>query len=415
MFFIVLIMLSAFFSSTETAYSSMNTIRMRNYADNGNKKAKIALKISDNYDKAISTILIGNNIVNIAAASLATVVCSNLLGPDKGAAVSTIITTILVLIFGEILPKSFAKANSEKVALGVSRILNFLMVLFKPLVAVFSVMTNSLNKRVGNKNDSPSVTEEELKYIIESIEEEGVLEEEESDLVQSAIDFGDITVQEILTPRVDIEAIDVDGDPKETIEMLMKVGLSRLPVYEKSIDKIIGIVRVKDVLVAAIQGQILDFRNMATECLFVHKTMKISKLLTEFQMKKIHMAIVTDDYGGTMGLVTMEDILEQLVGDIWDESDEEEKYIEKTGDNTYEVLGDLNIYEMLEYIDFDERHFDSDYNTVGGWVLEQFQYIPKVGESFDFENLHVTVLELDDQRIIKVRLEVTPLVEETDD
>ena len=333
---------SAFFSASETALSTINRVRMKNAAEEGDKKAKKVLKIADDYERTISTILIGNNIVNIAASSLATVLLMKIF-PVNGAAVSTVIMTVLVLIFGEVTPKTFAKQNADKLAGYVAGPIDFLRTLFSPLVFLLVKLTNLLTSK-SVAEDKPSVTEEELKSIIETIEEEGVLEEGESDLVQSALEFDEIEVQEVLTPRVDMIAFDLEDPWEELLHLVCSEGISRFPVYEESIDHIIGVVRAKDVLLAEVGGK-RDVRRLITPVMFVHRTMNISKLLNDMRRSKMQMAIVTDDYGGTLGLVTMEDCLEELVGEIWDEYDQVEEDFVPLGDDVYEVSGDYNVYD----------------------------------------------------------------------
>ena len=261
----------------------------------------------------------------------------------------------------------------------------------------------------SDKQDKPSVTEEELKYIVESIEEEGVLEENESDLVQSALDFDEIEVQEILVPRVDMITIDVEEKWEDVLAMAQESKVSRIPVYEDSIDNIIGLVHVRDILEDQIANETHDLRSLLTQCLFVHKTLNLSKLLEKLRREKMPMAIVTDDYGGTLGLVTIEDVLEELVGEIWDEYDDVEEEIVKKDDTTYLVSGDYNVYDLMEELDAENRSFESDYNTVSGWVLEQLEHIPQVGESIVYrDRMRVTVAEMDDQRITKLQMELLP-------
>ena len=405
---IFLLVGSAFCSASETALSSVSTIRLKNLVEDGNEKARRALTIAEDYDKFLTTILVGNNIVNIASASLATVIATNLVGAAYGPLVSTIAMTIIVLIFGEILPKSYAKANSEKVALLFSGVISFLIKLLKPIVWVFlQIKKLTLSKDPGEAQ--PYVTENELKYIIETIEGEGVLEKQESDLVQSALDFDEITAQEILTPRVDLTAINISDTPEDVYETVSEGHYSRIPVYEKSIDSIIGILYVREYLLALSSGKQPELRSLLHECPFVHKTMKISLLLNELKRSKTHLAVVTDDYGGTMGIVTMEDILEELVGDIWDESDEVENNFVEKADNLFEVSGDMNIYDMFENLDMNLKNFEAEYSTVGGWVLETLEHLPETGEAFTFENLTITVLEVEDQRIQRVLVKRDPL------
>ena len=405
---IFLLVGSAFCSASETALSSVSTIRLKNLVEDGKEPARRALTIAEDYDKFLTTILVGNNIVNIASASLATVIATNLVGAAYGPLVSTIAMTIIVLIFGEILPKSYAKANSEKVALLFSGVISFLIKLLKPIVWVFlQIKKLTLSKDPGEAQ--PYVTENELKYIIETIEGEGVLEKQESDLVQSALDFDEITAQEILTPRVDLTAINISDTPEEVYETVSEGHYSRIPVYEKSIDSIIGILYVREYLLALSSGKQPELRSLLHECPFVHKTMKISLLLNELKRSKTHLAVVTDDYGGTMGIVTMEDILEELVGDIWDESDEVENNFVEKADNLFEVSGDMNIYDMFENLDMNLKNFEAEYSTVGGWVLETLEHLPETGEACTFENLTITVLEVEDQRIQRVLVKRDPL------
>ncbi len=402
---VALIAGSGFFSATETAISTVNKIRMKNYADEGDSRAATVLKIASKYEQALSTVLIGNNIVNIASASLATVLFTKYF-PANGAARSTFFMTIIVLIFGEVLPKNMAKANSEWVALRVGGILNLLMKIFAPAVFLLVKLSNFVLSRFSSE-EKPSVTEEELKYIIESIEEEGVLEQDESDLVQSALEFDEIEVQEILTPRVDMIAIDTEDPWEDIVELVKTKGVSRIPVYEKSIDHIIGIVRSRDVLMAEIEGK-RDIKALISDCMFVHRTMRVSQLMENMKKSKAQLAVVTDDYGGTLGLVTMEDALEELVGEIWDEYDEVEEELVRVDDMTYLVSGDANVYDTLEQIGCDMRNFESDYNTVSGWTLEKMEHIPQIGESFVYGNFRVVVEEMEDQRITKLKIEKLP-------
>ena len=412
---VICVALSAFFSGSETALTSVNKIRLKNMAENGNQKAAKTLRIAENYESMISTVLIGNNIVNIASASLATVIFTVLLGAEKGAAVSTVVMTVVVLICGEVLPKNYAKSNADSLAMAVSGPISVLMVIFKPLVAILNALARFMAKFTGSEDsEKPSVTEEELKYIVESIEDEGVLEERESDLVQSALELDEIEVQEILTPRVDMIALDVEDSWEEILELAKNSKVSRIPVYENTVDNIIGLVHVRDILEDEISNTEHDIRSLLTRCLFVHKTMNISRLLEKLRKEKMPLAIVTDDYGGTMGLITIEDIVEELVGEIWDEYDEFEVELVKKSDSVYEVSGDYNVYDLMEELDEENRSFESDYNTVSGWTLEQLEHIPQVGESFVYRNLRVTVTAMDEQRITKLKIEILPQCQAAD-
>ncbi len=411
LFLLILLGLSAFFSASETAFSSLNKIRLKNYADEGNRKAKRALRVAENFDKMLSTILVGNNVVNMASASLATLLATAAFGAS-GAAIATAAITVLVLIFGEILPKSLAKENSETVAMAFGGLLSMLIKLLTPIVFLFVKVKEFSMRLVHHGKTQPSVTEEELKYIVDSIEQEGVLEEQESDLVRSALEFDEIMVQEILTPRVDLTAINVDTSLQEALRMVLDAHYSRIPVYRGTIDNIIGVLQVRDLLKAVVTGQETRLSHLVTDCIYIHKTMRISKLLTELKAKKMHLAVVTDDYGGTMGIVTMEDVLEQLVGDIWDESDEVVDDLVKTGDDTYLVSGDMNVFSLLEDLEIDDRDFDSDYNTVGGWAMEMLGHIPQPEEQYTYRNLTVTVMVVEEQRIISLRVQKLPSADE---
>lgn len=404
---VVLLAFSAFFSASETAYSSLNKIRMKNYADAGNKKARRALAIEDDFDKLLSTILVGNNVVNMSCASIATVLATSFLGAS-GAAIATTVMTILVLIFGEILPKSLAKENSEPIAMAAGGALSFLIKVMSPIVFIFIKIKEATLRLLKGSKVQPSVTEEELKYIVESIEQEGVLEEQESDLVQSALDFDEIMVQEVLTPRVDLVTINVETSMEEALQIVLDAHFSRIPVYRGTVDNIIGVLQVRDLLKAVVRHDDGPLSHLVSDCVFVHKTMRISALLAEFKARKLHLAVVTDDYGGTMGIVTMEDVLEQLVGDIWDESDEVESDIVQLDETTWQVSGDMNIFSLFEELEIDDRDFDSDYNTVGGWAMEMLGHIPEAGEQYTYQCLVVTVTAVEEQRILTLKVERIP-------
>ncbi len=393
--------LSAFFSASETAFSSASVIRLRTLAEEGSHKAKSALHLIENFDKTIATILVGNNVVNIAAASVATVLFTALFG-SSGVGIATGVMTLLVITFGEIFPKSYAKEHAEGFALTISGLLGFISTVLTPVTWVFLGLRSALSRPDDDDEKLPSMTEQELKFIIEAIEEEGVLDQQESEMVQSALELGDKTVQEILTPRVDIVALDLNAPPEEQLQILLNERFSRVPVYEEGIDKICGIVQARDVLEAAVLHGRPDLRRLMKSCLFIHKTMRLSKLLPEFQRSKNHIAIVTDDYGGTLGLVTLEDVLEELVGEIWDETDEVEVDLNRVDEHVYEVSGDMSIGDFFSEIDYNPRDFESDYNTLGGWALECLQHIPTEGESFVHGRLHVAVAQMDEQRIEKL-------------
>lgn len=408
---ILLIAGSAFFSATETAFSSLNRIRIKNYAASGNKRAKRTLKIANNFDNAISTILIGNNIVNIASASLATVLFVRLIG-ENGVGLSTVVTTVVVLIFGEVLPKSIAKEHPEQFALAVSGVLEVLMVILTPFAWLLKKLKNLVTSRMKTTTQ-PSVTEEELKYIIEEIEDEGVLDEHESELMQSALDFNDITVSEILTPRVDIVGIEVGEDIETIKHIILREGYSRLPVYEKTIDNIIGVLNEKDFIKAYMHNKNVNVRSLMQKTIYVPPKKHIAELLKEIQREKMHLAVVTDQYGGTLGIISLEDIIEQLVGEIWDESDEVITNVVPIGEGVYQISADMNVYDLLDYLDIDDAKYTGASQSVSAWALEMFQKIPEANESFQFLHLTIEVLEVTEQRIKTLKVIVgEPLPEE---
>lgn len=410
----VLISLSAFFSASETALSSVNRMRLKSLAEDGNTRAKQALDHAEHFDQMLSTILVGNNVVNIFASSLSTVMATALWG-TKGVAASTVVMTIVILIFGEITPKSFAKERSEEVALATAPALGVLKVVLTPVVWFFTQVQLLMGRLYASPTQRPSVTEEELMTIIETIEEEGVIDEQKSDLVQSALEFDDITAQEVLTPRVDLVAIDLADGLDQIREIVIASRFSRIPAYEGNIDNIVGILQTRELLEALLRGEAVDVRAMLTPPFFIHKTKPIAQLLADFKRRRIHIAVVTDDYGGTLGIVTMEDLLEELVGDIWDEDEEEKLPVLPLGEGRFEVMGDCDVEEMLEEIGYEDRGFSSEYSTVGGWALEQFEKIPKPGDSFCFDGIQVTVKALEDQRITKLLVEYHPAGPEQED
>lgn len=405
---VVCVALSAFFSGSETAFATVNKIRMKNLATEGNKKAKKVIKIAEDYDRTLSAILIGNNIVNIASASIGTVIFTSLFGTANGPWISTLAMTVVVLIFGEITPKTLAKENAEKFTLAVVNVLDMMIKFLSPLVFVFVKLKNLFG---GNKDNSqPTVTEQELKYIIEESEIEGVLEEQESELVKSALDFDETTVDEVLTPRVDVIAIDINENPEKIKELFFEEGYSRLPVYSGNIDTVLGVIHNKDFFRAYLQNKNINLNDIIQKTVYVPPKKRISELMQELQKLKSHMAIVTDQYGGTIGVITLEDIIEQLVGDIWDESDEEEIDITKVSEDKYQVSADMNVEDFFDEINFKYRDSDLEEipSTFAGWALETFERIPEYGDSFEYKNLTITVLEVSEQRIINLEIKVNP-------
>lgn len=404
---VVLIALSAFFSASETAITTVNRIRMRNQADAGNKKAKKVLKMAENYDRTLSTILVGNNLVNISSASLSTMLFTNWFGLS-GVGIATAVITVVVLIFGEILPKSVAKEYSDPFALAVAYPLSWIITVLTPVVYIFIGIKKGFMRVFKPKQKQVSVTEEELKYIIEEIEDEGVLEKQESELVRSALDFDEITADEILTPRVDVVSVEV-GESVETIkDLFVEEHYSRIPVYEGSIDNVIGVLYSKDFFTAYIKGNDFSIREMLQSIIFIPPKKKISELFTELQKSKSHIAIVTDQYGGNMGIITLEDILEELVGEIWDEYDEEERDFIVIDENSFEISGDLRVSDLIEKLNIDGFEIETGSNSAGGWALECFGHIPTAGESFTKGTLKVTVKEVFENRIIRLAIQLLP-------
>lgn len=397
------IILSAFFSSVETAFSFVNVIRIQGYADDGDKRAKNVLYITDRFDKALTTILICNNIVNLGCSSLATVVCLNLFG-DIGTAVATGATTFLVLTFGEIIPKCLAKEHCERYSLATAGILKALTIVLTPIVFLFIKLKELALKIAGTKNEQPSVTEDELKQIVENIEGEGVLEEDESEMVQSVLDFDDKTVLEILTPRVDLTAIDITDSPEKLRHIIIESRYSRIPVYKETIDHIIGILHTRDYLEILAQGEEPNLGKLIQPAYFVFNNQNLSKILSDFKRKRLHIAIVTDEYGGTLGIVTMEDLLEEIVGEIWDEDEEIENDCTKISDNEYFVSGDMPLEDLFELADIDPDDVETDAVTVGGFILEHFTTIPRRKARFTYENIELTVQQVNSQRIISANV-----------
>jgi len=403
---IVLIGISAFFSACETAVTTSNRIRIKNYAEDGNKKAKKALTLIEDFDKTLSGIVIGNYIVNIVAISIAAFIATVWWGA-KGVIISIIIMTVFILTFGEILPKSAVKKNEERMLLLVASVLSIIIKILYPLSFIFSGIKDVIIKPAQDEVKKPSITEEELKYIIEEIQDEGVLEEQESELAQSALDFDDIKVSEILTPRVDVVALDINMTISEMRDIILEEKYTRLPVYENTIDNIVGMIHERDFLSALVLGKEFKIRSIMKDAMFIPDNLKISKALAGMQKNKMQMAVVTDQHGGTAGIVTMEDILEELVGEIWDEHDEVLQLIEPISPNCYRVNGNMDIDDLLEEIGYEGDEIESRYNSVGGWASEILGKIPQPGESFEYNNLKVTVNEVEDNRVSQLTVEYT--------
>ena len=406
---ISMMIFSALFSGTETAFSSVNKLRLKNYEAQGSKKAARALKLANRFDEVLTAVLIGNNIVNIAASSVSTLLFISIFG-SNGAAISTIVITILVLTFCEVLPKSYAKKNAEKITLAFAGLLTFLIVVFKPFV----FLLNKLSAIFDRGNKTPSVTEDELKYMIDEIEEEGVIEEQESELVKSALEFDDITVNEILIPRVKVIGVEANSSIDEIKELFSSEMYSRMPVYEKSLDDIIGIITNKAFFKMLVEGR-SDIRGIIQEVPHIADSKLISEAMKDMQRSKVHLAVVIDQYGGTKGIITLEDIIEELVGEIYDEDDEIIANVVKLADDRYEVAGDLSVSDMLEQIGLDDDMVDTECTSVGGWVTDVMEHIPDAGETAETGRFRLTAKEVSEQTVDKVIVEVLPEPESDDE
>lgn len=411
---IMLIMLvcSAYFSATETAFSSLNKTRIKTLAEKGNKRAERVLNLSEKYDKLLSTILIGNNIVNIVLSSICTVFCIDLaakaftnVNPQStqniGTTLATVISTVAVLIFGEITPKSLAKEYPERFAMVSAPLISFLMVVLTPLSLVFGGIKLVLGKVVKSKDDH-KMTQDELLTFVDEVEQEGGIDKEESELLRSAIEFTDREASDILTPRTVLEAVDEDSTNDEIAKIFSETGYSRLPVYSGSIDSIVGIIHQKDFF-GKINGTDNSIMSIVNKPVFIPLSMKISDILKLLQKNKSHIAVVVDEYGGTTGIVTMEDILEELVGEIWDEHDEVVEDFVKLSEDTYRILCSMDLDKMFKFFEIED---ETDSATVSGWVLEKFGCFPQVGEKFEFSNIAVEVLVADDQRVSEIQVTV---------
>ncbi len=405
---IVLIGMSAFFSASETALSSVNKIRLKSMAESGSNGAERALKVLKKYDKALTTILIGNNIVNIATSSIATILAVRILGEQYGPLVSTIVTTVVVLIFGEVLPKSIAKDYAESFSIGISAVISFLMVIFTPFSELF-IGLKAVVAKILHKEDSVSVTEEELKAIIDEIEDEGVLETQESALVRSALDFDEITVDEVITPRVALAAVEVNESIEVVRGKFLSEEYSRMPVYEKTLDNIVGVITEKYFFKAYDKyGKDFTVRDILQETLYIPHMLKISEVLKMMQKRKCHLSVILDQHGGTLGIVTMEDLLEELVGEIWDESDEVKSPVTVLSETSFEVYGDVSLNSLKRYLISHgiKSDIESEAHTVAGWVLELFGSIPKNGDSVKSGIFTVTIIEAAELRVNRIRFDI---------
>ena len=400
---IILVAFSAFFSASETAFSSLNQIRLKSRAEDGDSAAARVLAMSEKYDKLLSTVLVGNNIVNITASSVATVLFIKLINESRGPTVSTIIMTVLLLIFGEVTPKTVAKEMPERYAMFATPFLKAITVILTPVVAFFMLWKKLLSKIFKFKKDD-TITGDELLNIVDEAESGGGLDEDESDLIRSAISFYECPVGDILTPRVDVIAVSKDDSVEKIASVFNDSGFSRLPVYSDDTDDIIGFIHIRDFNKYVLTGK-QPISSIIKKTVYIAKQMQISELLKLMQQKKTHMAVVADEFGGTLGIVTMEDILEELVGEIWDENDEVVEEFSPQPDGTVKILGSAQLDKMFEYFDLEEDE-DSESVSVGGWVLEQLGKMAEVGDTFKYKNLSVLVTDVEQRRVMEISVTV---------
>ena len=402
--------LSNFCSASEMAFSSCNVMRLENARDDGSKRAKIAVYITEHFDDALSAILIGNNLANIGASSLASVAVILVTGGNEYAWLATIILTVLVIIFGETMPKISAKKNANRTSLKNAYVVRAMMIIFYPLVwlvvSLIKLLTMGMKPEAADADSDEAV--EELQSIIETAEDEDVLDEDQSELVQAAIDFSETSAFEVMTARVDVQAIDIEDDWDDILAIIEDAPFTRLPVYEGSIDNVIGILYLNHFLKAMADDGRVDIRKLLMPPCYVYKTMKLPAVLNTLRKAKQHLAIVSDEYGGTLGVVSMEDVLEQIVGDIWDESDVVEHEVVQREKSEYELDGAMILSDFLELVGLNEDDVDAESNTVGGWTLEMFGSFPQEGDSFTYRNLTVTVLSMDGRRVERVLVKLAP-------
>ena len=399
---IVLVGLSAYFSASETAFTSYSKTKAKTEAEDGSKKARKVLWLSDNYEKLISTILIGNNIVNIVATSLATMLFTHLIENEELAVtISTVVMTLAILIFGEITPKTVAKKNPDGFSKSVVDSLSFLVKIFTPLTAIFNVW-QKLVLKIFKAESQSGITEDEIITVVEEAASGGEIDEQESELIKNVIKFSDLDVNDILTPRVDVAAVDITWDRERIASIFSETEFSRLPVYEDSLDSVVGILYQKDFY----NSSSAPIKDLVKPVNFIFPTMKISRLLKFFQESKSHMVVVNDEYGGTEGIVTLEDVLESLVGEIYDEHDEVVEEIVFLQENKYRTLGSTSIDKFIEFFSLEEIEDDSDITTVSGFAAHNLDKIPDEGESFVYENLVITITKTDSNRVVEAEIEV---------
>ncbi len=408
---VICILFSGLFSATETAYSSSSKIRLKNMVNDGNKKATSALVILEDFDKFLTSILIGNNIVNIAAATISTLLFSQLLKGGEGPTVSTIVITVITLMFGEIAPKSLAKQAPEKFACATVELVNFFEFIFTPLTVVLKGWTWLVNHVVRVEEDENDISDE-LITMVDEAEKDGDLEEHESDLISAAIEFNDLDVKDVLTPRVDIVAVNITSTHEQIEKAFRFNSFSRLPVYENSVDNIVGVIHEKDFYELMYHNNKGPIRRIIKPVIYTSPNTQISTCMKQLQAAKLHMAVVLDEYGGTEGIITLEDIIEELVGEIWDEHDIVEDFYTKIDDNTWMVKGDAEIDDLIDRFDVEEEDEEFDFITVSGWAISELHHIPKVNEEFTYKNLHVVIRKADQRKVLEVKVEIN---KETED
>lgn len=412
---VILVFFSAFFSATETAFSSVNRTKLKLKAQGGNKAAQKSLDLTEKFDKLLSTILVGNNIVNITLSVLFNNLFDQAIqNPAVSGVVSIAVSTVIVLTFGEISPKMIAKENSERFCIAVCYPISVIMVILYPITIIFSGLKWVLRKIFKSKGDD-KITEEELLSMVEEAGEDGSLDSQEQELISSAIEFDDAEVEDILVPRVNVIAVPVNTPMEKLKSIFLEYNFSRLPVYKDTIDQVVGMIHNMDFFTALEKGE-KNIKNYITPVAIATQHMKISTLLKSMQRQKVHMAVVVDEYGGTLGIVTLEDILEELVGEIWDEHDEVINYFTKIDDDQYIVDGRAELDNFFSEIGIDEdesENFDS--QTVSGWAIEQFGEIPKKGQSFDFKNLSITANKVTPRKILDVKVKINPIIEQDDE
>lgn len=411
---VILIAFSAFFSGSEIAFASVNTLRLQSKAEKGSKPAQVAHYICQQYDKALCTILIGNNLVNIASSSLATVIALQLVG-DSGAIYATGVMTVLILTFGEIMPKIVAKDQSDGFVLLTAYPLRLLMLVTKPLVIAITWILDRIAKLWGGTPEPDPMTADELMTMIETVEDEGVIDEDRSDLLQSAVSFGETTVEQVLTPRVDLVAIDLQDSREDILHTMETSRFSRIPVYEEDIDSIQGILYLNHAYRVLADAPDTPIRDLLLPAVFLHRSTRLPIAMRELRSRRLQMAVVLDDFGGTCGVVTLEDILEEIVGDIWDENDTIEEDFCQLDETHFRLSGSVSLDDLLWEADLEQFEDEFDSTTVGGWITELNGGFPTLGQELVWKNLRLKVDALDDRRVLQVSVEILPKQEEAED